>query len=1424
MVKLSLVAMILVISLLCVHQSFSHSQSSRPGPRVGSLLDEDLIERSVARRHFSKSPAVVLPENYVERSSSPSSSAISGTKRIGAGKDYATIGAAFNDINMNGVSGPVTLLLADTLYVEPGMLLLSIIGGSATNTVMLMPDSNVTTATVMLTSNPAYGGGIVAAGVSYFTIQGTRKNGAANSRDLTVMFDPSQTLPANFYEAPIRIRDGCSHLTIENTNIYGMYNPGFSAATPVISSTTTVGPNNDVLLRNNLITTGSYGILWVAGDDLDLNLRIDGNDIGGAFSTLNGDQRDYIQLVGIYFEWTDNALVQRNRVAGVRRNVAATGDASRTCGIRDNFGINGEISYNIVDDISSIVASSGANARTYGIRVASLNLDFGGPANTNNKILNNCVTRVRATVSGNRDIGIEVLPAGSDYLYHNSIYHTGVGVTSATCVQLGNSPAGSIAGNVTAYNNVFAVDRTGAGDRAIFRIFNNSGSVDLTSSDNNVLYNSVDGTIDIISGLGWSEWNAGYASHPDLRSSPFDPKFIGADDLHIDSTDVSSAENLGRPLFPPMDFDFDGQVRDSVSPDAGYDEVGGPSTLDKDIMAVSILSPTSSGFPKGLPVPSTTIRFRNNTLFPASYSAVVRVFDPSSSEISGSPFSVAVPSHAPMSSLTVVVSLGFTPTMNGLYTFEAISDLSGDLHPENDTNRVEFLAVPLIAIGAGYCTTLETPSEQAGWYGDNDFELADFTKLGGPRSGTNAFVTVAGPPGTLYHEGGIISHVYSPFFDFTGITSANLSFYQSIATEPNWDRSIMEYTLDSGKTWIRLGNLNDTTGINWYNLGTYQNAAGDYVNCFDIGRAVREGFPTSGPGWTSNGDCEGADVPTGPDGYVYNEIKIPNAIYGKTYVRFRYSAFSDGFGGEDGWAFDDFCIGLTGASANASLAGKLYLDGNGNGSMDAGELPILGGFIQLSGSSNRLDTTDVNGDFDFANLLPGLYSLGEFSMPGGVVITQPVEGNYSGISLAPAEVVGSLDFGNFESSVGGMVFSDLNDDAVLNSEPGLSGWTIQIRKAADSAVVAAASSNASGLYSFTVPPGEYLLSEVGKTGWRRTLPAGGGWYTGIVVDTVSGATNISGKDFGNFEYGRLRVDLLIDLNGNGIKDGGDVFALPFGVNATFELSKNGTPIKTALLGNVISSMTFDSLNQGVYRIRESVVPTGWIRTAGGVSGFHTRTISGGSVKDTARYLHFALNTVSGKKFRDLNNNGAKDPGEPGLAGWKIKLSGAMSATSTTDSVGAYSFSNLGPGSYVVAESLQAGWTQTFPAGAGTYSFNALGIPPSSVRTNLDFGNYSPAVGVEEEPVAIPRAYALRQNYPNPFNPKSVIRFEMPEANHVRLVLYNLLGEEVLGLVDEVMAAGVHDIVFDATLVPSGVYFYRLVAGTFSSVRKLMIMK
>jgi hypothetical protein len=117
--------------------------------------------------------------------------------------------------------------------------------------------------------------------------------------------------------------------------------------------------------------------------------------------------------------------------------------------------------------------------------------------------------------------------------------------------------------------------------------------------------------------------------------------------------------------------------------------------------------------------------------------------------------------------------------------------------------------------------------------------------------------------------------------------------------------------------------------------------------------------------------------------------------------------------------------------------------------------------------------------------------------------------------------------------------------------------------------------------------------------------------------------------------------------------------------------------------------------------------------------------------------------------------------------------------------------------------------------AGTYTYRLK---------QMDFNgsySYSDEVNVD---VALPLEYALEQNYPNPFNPSTTIKYSIAEDGFVKLAVYNMLGEEVATIVNNVQKAGRYEINFNASGLSSGVYVYRIESANYTSSKKLMLMK
>lgn len=123
-------------------------------------------------------------------------------------------------------------------------------------------------------------------------------------------------------------------------------------------------------------------------------------------------------------------------------------------------------------------------------------------------------------------------------------------------------------------------------------------------------------------------------------------------------------------------------------------------------------------------------------------------------------------------------------------------------------------------------------------------------------------------------------------------------------------------------------------------------------------------------------------------------------------------------------------------------------------------------------------------------------------------------------------------------------------------------------------------------------------------------------------------------------------------------------------------------------------------------------------------------------------------------------------------------------------------------------------------GLGSYAYRLKQIDTDGSFT------YSSEVQVE---MSAPREFALQENYPNPFSVQTLIRLQLPQPDKVQLVVYNLLGREVKRIVDERLSAGYQSFAWDGrdnlgNLAPNGVYFYKLITPTFSSTRKMILIR
>ena len=111
-----------------------------------------------------------------------------------------------------------------------------------------------------------------------------------------------------------------------------------------------------------------------------------------------------------------------------------------------------------------------------------------------------------------------------------------------------------------------------------------------------------------------------------------------------------------------------------------------------------------------------------------------------------------------------------------------------------------------------------------------------------------------------------------------------------------------------------------------------------------------------------------------------------------------------------------------------------------------------------------------------------------------------------------------------------------------------------------------------------------------------------------------------------------------------------------------------------------------------------------------------------------------------------------------------------------------------------------------------------------VGTDLKYKENQVLIATTRIAIDIPKEFMLCQNYPNPFNPTTTLEFGVPVDSKVKVEIYNVLGQLLAVLVDEVKQAGYYKVTFGSQSMPSGVYFYRMTAGTFVQTKKMQLIK
>lgn len=380
----------------------------------------------------------------------------------------------------------------------------------------------------------------------------------------------------------------------------------------------------------------------------------------------------------------------------------------------------------------------------------------------------------------------------------------------------------------------------------------------------------------------------------------------------------------------------------------------------------------------------------------------------------------------------------------------------------------------------------------------------------------------------------------------------------------------------------------------------------------------------------------------------------------------------------------------------SSIAGLVWADTNSNGTRDAGEPPIAGVALALSGtdaagaSVSRTATTSATGEFIFDDLLSGTYAVTETQpaayadgidtagTAGGTVANDVI----SAIALPPGTAATGYTFAELGQSIMGRVWRDSDRSGTLDaSEIGIVGVTVTLRSGGS--VIATTTTDAEGRYSFSnIPAGQYTVEE--------TQPAGYGSSTAdsVAVDLTAGGTTPT-IDFGD-TVGSLAGLVYNDTNNNGVVDPGE----PGITGVAVQLSgtdARGNAVTLNATTDRDGRYRFNDLVGGTYTLTETQPSsyddgTDAAGSAGGSVGNDTITaITFGAAVDATSYLFGERGdsgSIVGHVWRDLNHNRVREPSETLLAQWIVELyqGTLLVQTVRTNADGSYEFTNVPPGS------------------------------------------------------------------------------------------------------------------------------------------------
>jgi uncharacterized repeat protein (TIGR01451 family) len=464
---------------------------------------------------------------------------------------------------------------------------------------------------------------------------------------------------------------------------------------------------------------------------------------------------------------------------------------------------------------------------------------------------------------------------------------------------------------------------------------------------------------------------------------------------------------------------------------------------------------------------------------------------------------------------------------------------------------------------------------------------------------------------------------------------------------------------------------------------------------------------------------------------------------------FNASAYDNvlDFGGTSGFTFTPQAA--TGSS-QVTLSGAALSSYIGTGSVSLTESAQAtssatgGGNLVAQINSNGQATITVTYTYIPANgLKPGNYTIELSQPPGyqpgkessnGVVLNVPPGTNAIPVTLNGSNSVNN-DFGELlQTALSGYVYVDANNNGVMDpGESGLPGIQLALTGTdyLGHAVSQTAFTAPNGFYQFnSLNPGTYSVTVAQPANYlagKDTAGSSGGVAGNDVISRIvlSSGVPSTNNNFGELNPANLSGFVYQDANDNGKMEPGEPGIS--GVVITLTGTNDQGAVSQVVVTNASGFYQFSNLRPGTYTLSETP-PSGYLQgtnsigSQGGLMGnnqFSNLVLTQGTQGINNDFAELAPGSLSGYVYVDKNNNGLKDPGEPGVPGVTVILSGtndqgAVSQTTQTNANGFYQFTNLRPGNYTITEVRPSSYLDGIDT-LGTLS-NVLGTQGNNVGT------------------------------------------------------------------------------------------------------------